>query len=85
MAGSGKLRVRRVLEPLPGIGAVRVGQLFASLGISESRRVQSLGSGQRVRFLTPATSITGRHPPVTTRGSEADPSASHASAITTSL
>ncbi|MFD7497520.1 hypothetical protein ACFV8T_35130 [Streptomyces sp. NPDC059832] len=69
MAGSGKLRVRRVLEPLPGIGAVCVGQLLARLGISGSRRVHGLGSGQRVRLLTPATSVTGRRTPVTTRGS----------------
>jgi hypothetical protein len=47
----GKLRMRRVLESLPGIGAVRAGQLLADLGISESRRVQGLGSGQRARLL----------------------------------
>ncbi|MEU8509881.1 integration host factor, actinobacterial type [Streptomyces brevispora] len=47
----GKLRVRRVLESLPGIGAVRAGQLLADLGISESRRVQGLGANQRARLL----------------------------------
>ncbi|GAA1889497.1 integration host factor, actinobacterial type [Streptantibioticus ferralitis] len=47
----GKIRVRRVLESLPGIGAVRAGQLLADLGISESRRVQGLGANQRARLL----------------------------------
>ncbi|MFF1301086.1 MULTISPECIES: integration host factor, actinobacterial type [unclassified Streptomyces] len=47
----GKLRMRRVLESLPGIGAVRAGQLLADLGISESRRVQGLGANQRARLL----------------------------------
>ncbi|MGV9885041.1 integration host factor, actinobacterial type [Streptomyces sp. NPDC003006] len=47
----GKIRVRRVLESLPGIGAVRAGQLLTDLGISESRRVQGLGANQRVRLL----------------------------------
>ncbi|MGW6095037.1 integration host factor, actinobacterial type [Streptomyces sp. NPDC055157] len=47
----GKIRVRRVLESLPGIGTVRAGQLLSDLGISESRRVQGLGSGQRARLL----------------------------------
>lgn len=47
----GKLRVRRVLESLPGIGAVRAGQLVADLRISESRRVQGLGANQRTRLL----------------------------------
>ncbi|MBT2430005.1 integration host factor [Streptomyces sp. ISL-112] len=46
----GKIRVRRVLESLPGIGAVRAGQLLADLGISESRRVQGLGANQRTRL-----------------------------------
>lgn len=47
----GKVRVRRVLESLPGIGSVRAGQLLADLGISESRRVQGLGANQRTRLL----------------------------------
>ncbi|MET8213458.1 integration host factor, actinobacterial type [Streptomyces sp. NPDC005373] len=47
----GKIRVRRVLESLPCIGAVRAGQLLADLGISETRRVLGLGSGQRARLL----------------------------------
>ncbi|MGW0556745.1 integration host factor, actinobacterial type [Streptomyces sp. NPDC002926] len=47
----GKIRVRRLLESLPGIGSVRAGQLLASLGISETRRVQGLGPAQRIRLL----------------------------------
>ncbi|MCJ1676203.1 integration host factor [Streptomyces sp. APSN-46.1] len=47
----GKVRVRRVLESLPGIGSVRAGQLLSDLGISESRRVQGLGANQRARLL----------------------------------
>lgn len=47
----GKIRVRRVLESLPGIGSVRAGQLLSDLGISESRRVQGLGANQRARLL----------------------------------
>ncbi|MFF4795454.1 integration host factor, actinobacterial type [Streptomyces sp. NPDC001276] len=47
----GKVRVRRLLESLPGIGSVRAGQLLADLGISESRRVQGLGPAQRARLL----------------------------------
>ncbi|MDJ0346708.1 integration host factor, actinobacterial type [Streptomyces sp. H10-C2] len=50
-AAVGKIRVRRVLESLPGIGPVRAGQLLADLGISESRRVQGLGANQRARLL----------------------------------
>ncbi|MFI5986882.1 integration host factor, actinobacterial type [Streptomyces sp. NPDC051555] len=47
----GKVRVRRVLESLPGIGSVRAGQLLADLGISETRRIQGLGANQRARLL----------------------------------
>ncbi|MFF3403057.1 integration host factor, actinobacterial type [Streptomyces sp. NPDC002659] len=46
-----KIRVRRLLESLPGIGSVRAGQLLSGLGISESRRVQGLGPAQRARLL----------------------------------
>ncbi|MET9556796.1 integration host factor, actinobacterial type [Streptomyces sp. NPDC006645] len=48
----GKLRVRRVLESLPGIGTIRAGQLLRDLEISEKRRVQGLGAKQRARLLT---------------------------------
>ncbi|MFE3249959.1 integration host factor, actinobacterial type [Streptomyces sp. NPDC059209] len=47
----GKLRVRRVLESLPGIGTIRAGQLLTDLGISDKRRVQGLGAKQRARLL----------------------------------
>ncbi|GGK30128.1 hypothetical protein GCM10011583_72550 [Streptomyces camponoticapitis] len=43
--------MRRVLESLPGIGTIRAGQLLADLSISEQRRVQGLGSGQRAGLL----------------------------------
>ncbi|MEV8426558.1 integration host factor, actinobacterial type [Streptomyces niveus] len=48
----GKLRVRRLLESLPGIGSIRAGQLLTDLEISERRRVQGLGAKQRARLLT---------------------------------
>ncbi|MFF2941340.1 integration host factor, actinobacterial type [Streptomyces niveus] len=48
----GKLRVRRLLESLPGIGSIRAGQLLTDLDISEKRRVQGLGAKQRARLLT---------------------------------
>ncbi|MFE4613248.1 integration host factor, actinobacterial type [Streptomyces niveus] len=48
----GKLRVRRLLESLPGIGTIRAGQLLTDLDISERRRVQGLGAKQRARLLT---------------------------------
>ncbi|MFF5090351.1 integration host factor, actinobacterial type [Streptomyces niveus] len=47
----GKLRVRRLLESLPGIGAIRAGQLLTDLGISDKRRVQGFGTKQRARLL----------------------------------
>ncbi|WP_069631081.1 integration host factor, actinobacterial type [Streptomyces niveus] len=47
----GKLRVRRVLESLPGIGTIRAGQLLTDLEISEKRRIQGLGARQRARLL----------------------------------
>ncbi|TXL84170.1 integration host factor, actinobacterial type [Streptomyces sp. IB2014 016-6] len=48
----GRLRVRRVLESLPGIGSIRAGQLLTDLEISEKRRIQGLGAKQRARLLT---------------------------------
>lgn len=47
----GKIRVRRVLESLPGIGSAGAGRLLADLGVAESRRVQGLGVRQRARLL----------------------------------
>ncbi|MGW6971896.1 integration host factor, actinobacterial type [Streptomyces sp. NPDC054952] len=47
----GKIRVRRLLESLPGIGVVRAGQLLADLRVSDSRRVQGLGPNQRLRLI----------------------------------
>lgn len=47
----GRIRVRRVLQSLPGIGAVRAGRLLTDLDISDTRRVQGLGPRQRARLL----------------------------------
>ncbi|MET7642500.1 integration host factor, actinobacterial type [Streptomyces sp. NPDC005426] len=47
----GKIFVRRLLESLPGIGKVRAGQLMDSLGVSDRRRVQGLGTVQRAKLL----------------------------------
>lgn len=41
------LRVRWLLESLPGIGPIRAESLMASLSIAPSRRVGALGVGQR--------------------------------------
>ncbi|MFD3450675.1 hypothetical protein ACFWVC_00640 [Streptomyces sp. NPDC058691] len=43
----GRIRVRRVLESLAGIGAIRAGQLLADLGISEGPRVQCAVPAER--------------------------------------
>ncbi|WP_405689473.1 integration host factor, actinobacterial type [Streptomyces sp. NBC_01185] len=43
--------VRRLLEALPGIGKIRAGQILNEFGISETRRVQGLGTRQRERLL----------------------------------
>ncbi|MFD3776392.1 integration host factor, actinobacterial type [Streptomyces sp. NPDC058612] len=47
----GRIRVRRVLQSLPGIGAVRAGRLLTDLSISDTRRIQGLGPRQRARLL----------------------------------
>jgi hypothetical protein len=46
-----KLKVRAVLESLPGLGKVRVQKLMDEIGISETRRLQGLGPNQRERLL----------------------------------
>ncbi|WP_405824348.1 integration host factor, actinobacterial type [Streptomyces sp. NBC_00838] len=46
-----RLRVRRVLESLPGIGSIRAGQLLNDLSIAKNRRVQGLGEKQRAKLL----------------------------------
>ncbi|WP_093796934.1 integration host factor, actinobacterial type [Streptomyces sp. Wb2n-11] len=42
--------VERLLKSLPGIGAVRAGQLMEELEIPEGRRVAGLGPRQRERL-----------------------------------
>ncbi|WP_443063922.1 hypothetical protein [Streptomyces sp. NBC_00659] len=54
----GTIRVRRVLESLPGIGAIRVGRLLADLGTSEGRRVQ--GAVHTDRSVRPGRGSGGR-------------------------
>ena len=43
----GKMKVISVLEALPGLGKVKARRLMDTVGISESRRIQGLGSNQR--------------------------------------
>ena len=43
----GRMKVAAVLESLPGIGKVGARQVMERIGISESRRIQGLGTTQR--------------------------------------
>jgi signal recognition particle GTPase len=43
----GKMKVLSVLESLPGLGKVKARRLMETVGISESRRLQGLGTNQR--------------------------------------
>jgi hypothetical protein len=43
----GRMKVSALLESLPGVGKVRAKQIMERLGITESRRVQGLGTKQR--------------------------------------
>jgi hypothetical protein len=47
----GKMKVLSVLESLPGLGKVKARRLMDTVGISESRRLQGLGSNQREALL----------------------------------
>jgi hypothetical protein len=47
----GKMKVLSVLESLPGLGKVKARRLMETVGISESRRLQGLGSNQREALL----------------------------------
>ncbi|MDA8360249.1 MAG: integration host factor, actinobacterial type [Actinomycetota bacterium] len=47
----GKMKVISVLESLPGLGKVKARRLMETVGISESRRLQGLGTKQRVDLL----------------------------------
>ncbi|MER5779840.1 integration host factor, actinobacterial type [Streptomyces sp. NPDC002039] len=56
----GRIRLRRLVESLPGIGSVRAGRLLANLDICETRRIQGLGPNQRARLLALAPARAGR-------------------------
>ena len=43
----GKMKVLTVLESLPRLGKVKARRLMDEIGISDSRRIQGLGSKQR--------------------------------------
>ena len=45
-------KILTILEALPGVGKVKSRRTMASIGISESRRVQGLGAKQRRALLT---------------------------------
>src|SRR5579884_1494159 len=47
----GKMKVLAVLESLPGLGKVKARRLMDEVGISESRRLQGLGTNQREALL----------------------------------
>lgn len=47
----GKMRVRELLESLPGVGKIRAALLMERLRISSNRRVQGLGKHQRQELL----------------------------------
>ncbi len=42
-----KMRVKSMLEALPGVGKVRAKKLMDNIGISETRRIQGLGKRQK--------------------------------------
>jgi len=47
----GKLKVVSLLEALPGVGKVKARKIMEEVGIADNRRVQGLGSQQRVALL----------------------------------
>lgn len=47
----GKLKVKSMLESLPGVGKVKAGRLMEEIGIADNRRVQGLGPQQRAALL----------------------------------
>ena len=51
----GKMKVLSVLESLPGTGKVKARRLMSQIGISETRRLQGLGSKQRESLLEAIT------------------------------
>lgn len=51
----GKMKVVSVLESLPGLGKVKARRLMEQIGISETRRLQGLGSNQKEALLKGTT------------------------------
>ena len=47
----GNTKVVTVLESLPGLGKVKARRVLEDVGISETRRVQGLGTNQRTKLL----------------------------------
>ena len=47
----GKLKVVSVLESLPGVGKVKARKVMEEVGIADNRRVQGLGTQQRIALL----------------------------------
>ncbi|MGH9101701.1 MAG: integration host factor, actinobacterial type [Acidimicrobiales bacterium] len=47
----GKMKVVSVLESLPGVGKVKARRLMEQIGISDTRRLQGLGSNQRDKLI----------------------------------
>jgi len=42
----GRMRVRALLESMPGIGTVRAREIMAAVGVADNRRVRGLGVQQ---------------------------------------
>jgi len=47
----GKMRVRELLESVPGVGKIRAASLMEKLGISLTRKIQGLGTHQMVSLM----------------------------------
>ena len=51
----GKMKVLSVLESLPGLGKAKARRMMDTVGISDSRRLQGLGTNQREALLSHLT------------------------------
>ena len=47
----GKLKVVSLLESLPGVGKVKARKVMDEVGIADNRRIQGLGTQQRIALL----------------------------------
>jgi hypothetical protein len=47
----GKLKVKSLLESLPGVGKVKAQKVMDDVGVAPNRRIQGLGSQQRQALL----------------------------------